>query len=189
MENKNLEKRMYFFVNRNLSNISIGIEAGHAAMEYARNYGETKLFKDFVDNWKTWVILNGGTTNKHPDRFGTINEIYRSFQIFNAQFSDGGVKVVSFHEPDLNDALTAICFICDERVFNYKDYPDFKSVILNTEFESGTKMFFDRIKALNMSFDELKITFPEMYSHWECEIMECEKNVFLRELIKNKSLA
>ena len=29
-----------------------------------------------------------------------------------------------FSEPDLNFALTAVCFIADERVFNYEDYPE-----------------------------------------------------------------
>lgn len=36
------------------------------------------------------------------------------------------IKCAAFYEPNLNYALTAICFLVDERVFNKKDYPDFE---------------------------------------------------------------
>lgn len=56
------DKRMYFFVPYNISEIQKGIQAGHSALEYALKYGRTKEFLDFVENHKTWVILSGGTT-------------------------------------------------------------------------------------------------------------------------------
>ena len=31
----------------------------------------------------------------------------------------------SFHEPDLGDQLTAVCFLVDERVWNRELYPNF----------------------------------------------------------------
>jgi hypothetical protein len=58
----NLKLRMYFFVPNNISDIQKSIQAGHAALEYAYHYGDTKLFDDFITKHKTWVILNGGTT-------------------------------------------------------------------------------------------------------------------------------
>ena len=42
---KELELRMYFFTIYQLSGIQKGIQAGHAALEYARLFGNTDLFK------------------------------------------------------------------------------------------------------------------------------------------------
>ena len=71
-----LEKRMYFFVPYQLTGIQQGIQCGHAALEYARKYWNDIYFIDFRENWKTWVILNGGTTNNNPDKLGTLNQIH-----------------------------------------------------------------------------------------------------------------
>lgn len=113
---KELELRMYFFTIYQLSGIQKGIQAGHAALEYARLFGNSDLFKEFVSKWKTWVILNGGTTN--DDSVGTINDIENILISL-------GVNYAAFREPDLNNALTSLCIICDERVFNRRDYPDY----------------------------------------------------------------
>jgi len=110
-----LERRMYFFVPYNLSLIQKGIQAGHAALEYAYTYGKTREYKNFITYSKTWIILNGGTTN---DKNGTLNDI--ASQLYKNKI-DYGV----FREPDLNDALTAVCFLADETVWDYEKYPDF----------------------------------------------------------------
>ena len=68
---KDLKKRMYFFVPYNISPIQQAIQAGHAAVEYARLHGHTWLFKDFATNHKTWIILDGGTTNNKLAEGGT----------------------------------------------------------------------------------------------------------------------
>lgn len=117
-----LEKRMYFIVPYNISPIQQAIQAGHAALEYARKYSDDEDFIDFADNHKTWVILDGGTTNSTRDENdlpkGTLNQ-------YMEQIWDNNIKHAVFYEPDLNNALTAICLIVDERVYNTKDYPDF----------------------------------------------------------------
>lgn len=176
-----MEKRMYFFVPYNISPIQQSIQAGHAALEYARKYGDTELFMDFVDNHKTWIILNGGTTNEHPDRLGTLNKIYIDLLNYDANIKNGQIKIASFKEPDLNDALTAICFICDEHVWDYEKYPDWKDYLLEHSFHPLD----DRKK----SYDELKQKYPTLFYKWTEEIMNGEKNVFLRELLKGKKLA
>jgi hypothetical protein len=58
------ELRMYFFVPYNISPIQQAIQAGHAALEYADKYASDEIFIKFVREHKTWVILNGGTTNE-----------------------------------------------------------------------------------------------------------------------------
>jgi hypothetical protein len=123
-----LEKRLYFLVPYNISPIQQAIQAGHAALEYAHLHGDDPEYVDFIENWKTWIILNGGTTNNNRDEnmitLGSLNQIADGFM---AKF----VKHSTFYEPDLNNALTAICLLVDERIFNTKDYPDFDQWVFN----------------------------------------------------------
>lgn len=187
--NKELELRMYFFVPYNISPIQQAIQAGHAALEYANTYGHTKLFDEFVENHKTWIILNGGTTNNKKDLdgyLGTLNQIGR-------ELIDNEISCSFFYEPDLNDALTAVCFIVDERVFNYDEYPNFIDWLLDIKMtEEGKKEA--KINnpelwvKLKLHPDLQQEMFPEYYKEW-VEFLGGEKNVFLRELIKNKKLA
>lgn len=104
-----LEKRMYSLVLYNISPIQQGIQASHSITEYELMYGDTKLYKDWAENWKTMIILNGGTSNKV--KIGTMEKHLKTLR-----YND--VDLQYFHEPDLNDSLTAISFIVDERVFN-----------------------------------------------------------------------
>jgi hypothetical protein len=96
-----------------------------------------------------------------------------------------------FQEPDLNNALTAVCFICDERVWNYEDYPGFLDYILKIKMYPNAlaAMPADNLVVLKAQTEEhLKELFPEYYNEW-VEFMGGEKNLFLRELIKGKKLA
>jgi len=187
-EEKVLDLRMYFFVIYQLKGIQQGIQAGHAALEFAYHYGDTKLFDDFINNHKTWIVLNGGTTNDGRDfegfANGTINQIVDSLEKTNIIFAH-------FREPDLNNAITAVCFICDERVWNYKNYPDFGDYLLNIKMyrEASDAMPVANFEMLLKSDNEaMKEHFPEWYKEWE-EFLGGEENVFLRQLIKNKKLA
>lgn len=192
---KDLEKRMYFFVPYNISPIQQAIQAGHSALEYARKYTDDYEFQDFADKWKTWIILNGGTTNskgKEGANFrediepyiGTLDNIVQQI-IMNE------VKYSIFTEPDLNDALTAVCFICDERVFNYDDYPNFIDWLLNVKMYPTARDAAppENIMMLkSLSNELLQHQFPEYYVEW-VNFVGGEKNIFLRELLKGKKLA
>jgi len=171
MENyQPLELRMYFFTIYQLKGIQAGIQCGHAALEYAHEYGQSEEFIDFISNWKTWIILNGGTTNdlqKYDNQYiGSLNQI-------GEELHQNGITFSFFNEPDLNNALTAICFICDERVFNTKKYPDFNDWLLESKPEC------------NALASELH---PDFYKEW-IRFVGGLKNVFLRELIRDKNLA
>lgn len=187
--NKIMEKRMYFFVPYNISPIQQAIQAGHASLEYARKYGDTELFKDFVDNHKTWIILNGGTTNsrgKPNANYRTDTEPYiGSLNNIAHQLTMNNIDYTLFNEPDLNDSLTAVCFITDERVFNKKDYVDFVNFLLK-EITDEEKVSFILINSNNINI--LKETFPIEYNDW-INIIGGDKNIFLRELLKGKKLA
>lgn len=182
-ENKPLELRMYFFVPYNISPIQQAIQAGHASLEYALKYGNTGFFKDFVKNWKTWIILNGGTTNCSRDldgiSMGTLNQIGDDLITNEILFS-------YFNEPDLNNALTAVCFICDERVWNREDYPDFIDYLINSF--SGISDPRRDVELRMMTMEGLIFQHTDKYMEW-VEFLGGKKNVFLRELIKGKKLA
>lgn len=184
---KELELRMYFFVPYNISPIQQAIQAGHAALEYAHKYGTHENYLDFIKNWKTWIILNGGTTNSTRDfegiSAGSLNQIGDALLEKNIDFS-------YFEEPDLNNALTALCFICDERVFNYKDYPEFYDWILNQDLlDDSEEKLLSFTVSIRDTKEEQKEKLPTYYKVWENTVMGGEKNVFLRELLKGKKLA
>jgi hypothetical protein len=180
--NNQLELRMYFFVPYNISPIQQAIQAGHAALEYANKFKDDPEFIDFVENYKTWIILNGGTTNDMIDvdgcYYGTLNQL-------EGQLSPAGndhkIHYSTFREPDLNNALTALCFIVDERVFNKKDYPDFKYFAIQELGDS-------RLESIVLSEDSLKEEFPTTYEKW-LKLIGGKKNEFLKQLLKDKKLA
>lgn len=124
MNLENLEKRMYFFVPYQLTGIQKGIQSGHSALRFALKFGRYNpdhLIWDFIENHQTWIVLNGGTTNNGLDfdgfSKGTLNKIAD-------QLLENDIEFSYFNEPDLQDALTAVCFICDERVFDKVKYPE-----------------------------------------------------------------
>jgi len=122
MKNK-LELRMYSLVNYQLcGTIHAGIQPLHSVVEYAQKYFKTKEYQDWAKNWKTVIILSGGPTN---------NDGYIGMQKHLELLKKNKIKHSVFHEPDLNNALTSISFLVDERVFSkgvYKDYVELENL-------------------------------------------------------------
>ena len=126
--------RMYYLVPYNIMPIQKGIQSGHCAEQYAydlikevlRDIGvghgvmtaELNTWLEYVRDHKTWVILNGGTTNnsKDPNKRGSLN-------LLLDKLIEGNCYCSTFYEPDLNDALSAICFLADEKVWDFDTYP------------------------------------------------------------------
>lgn len=157
-----LEYRMYGLVPYNLSPIQKGIQFGHAVVEYGQNVKGIPpleaIYDKFARKDKTFIILDGGTTNENVDRLGSIQK--------HAQvLRDNSILFSEFREPDLNDTLTAIVFLVDERVFNRNLYPDF-------------------IKDENVSSAKSE----KQYKEW-LEKIGNEKNAFLREFLNQFKLA
>jgi hypothetical protein len=123
-----LNYRLYFFLCRNLSDTSKGIQAGHAALEYANIYGNDPEYKQFISNNKTWILLNGGISNDdvvYDDSLQGIEDILKN----------NNIKYSKFIEPDLNNCLTAICVLIDERVYDFKNYPNFIEYNFNNSID------------------------------------------------------
>lgn len=162
---KELEYRMYGLVPYNLSPIQQAIQYGHAVVEYMLDFPpDLKVHKDtkkWAEEDKTFIILNGGTTNLgfQHDGKGTLNNHLDSLMLNH-------VKVAKFNEPDLGGQLTAVVFLVDERVWDKEKYPDFfgsNGLISRIENQPG-------------------------YNDW-VESVGGKQNVWLREFLKQFRLA
>jgi len=175
-----LEYRMYGLVPYNISPIQQAIQYGHALQEYNNTFfkeffddkwkGEKKSedfykFQKWANEDKTFIILNGGTTNSGK-QMGTLQEHLGELGLH-------GIKTATFHEPDLNDALTAVVFLVDERVWNYEKYPPFNSKFVEFMTEYGK----------NGGYID-----PETVEEY-IERLGGETNVWLREFLSQFKLA
>lgn len=116
---KELKQRMYGFVMYQLgATIHAGIQFGHAKDEFSIFHGNTKEYKRWLHKDKVYVILNGGTTNK---KFGTMQANIKELKRM-------GIKHSTFKEEDMDNILTAVAFLVDERVFDKKKYPDLETI-------------------------------------------------------------
>jgi hypothetical protein len=173
-----LELRMYGLVPYNISPIQQGIQFGHSKDEMTllviekmmRGEKVDELFYDWLKNWKTYIILNGGTTNKQPnivtgEPYGTLNQHL-------LELTRNGIYKSSFTEIDLGDQLTAITFIVDERVWDTKKYPDFDDTYyVDPSFQ--------------LTDDEY---WTQRYKKWVDNIGG-KKNAFLREFLPQFNFA
>ena len=170
-----LEYRMYGMVPYNLSPIQQGIQFGHAVVEYGRlstvMFSHAKLYNKWADEDKTFIILNGGTTNNNPNKLGSLNK-------HTETLSMNGIRFASFYEPDLGDQLTAFVFLVDERVYNRELYPDFVKEVLP----------WGRHKPSDKQLLELEEKNTKNYEHWVDKIGG-KQNAFLREYLRPLRLA
>lgn len=170
-----LEYRMYGIVPYNLSPIQQGIQFGHAVVEYGQTVKGLPNLEKIYDKWakqdKTFIILNGGTTNNNPNKLGSLNK-------HTETLSMNGIRFASFYEPDLGDQLTAFVFLVDERVYNRELYPDFVKEVLP----------WGRHKPSDKQLLELEEKNTKNYEHWVDKIGG-KQNAFLREYLRPLRLA
>jgi hypothetical protein len=157
---------MYGLVPYNISPIQQAIQYGHAVVEYCLQFAGAPDFERWARRDKTFIILNGLTTNLSFEKPGALN-------VSAQTLSDHGVATARFHEPDLGDQLTAVVFLVDERVWDKKNWPDYDGVY-STNFEE---------------------TWPDSaeYSEWLAKFSEdraeAEHIAWLREFLRNFRLA
>lgn len=197
------ELRMYFLVMYNIRPIQQGIQSLHGSKAYVKKYKGIKKIIELHDEWdekfETVIILNGGTSNnglvdtnnwKFPaygadqktfyfdeTKLGTM-ELHEKFLIEN------NIPYASFHEPDLNNSLSSLCFICDEKVFNFENYPTFEKLMIidMSEIDTTNPIFKYLIEIDPLDTEE------EMRKKYEI-FVGGEQNVKLKELIYGKELA
>ena len=111
--------RMYGLVPYNISPIQQGIQFGHAVVEYSiGRYGSHDDYEQWAKEDKTFIILDGGTTNDNEERLGSLNKSVRRLE-------DICIPYATFNEPDLGDQLTAVVFLVDDRVWDKEKYPEY----------------------------------------------------------------
>jgi hypothetical protein len=194
---KKLELRMYGLTPYNISPIQQGIQFGHAVVEYGQkmkylgehNQSLNTQYNDWADNWKTFIILNGGVSNHSVNRYSDTEDFFGSMEKNLKLLEDNDVEIGTFYEPDLNDMLSGIVFIVDERIFNKKDYPDFSDWLMSSKyaelirtFDTDANTIADYIKKSTNKEDQ------KAYKEW-VNLVGGEKNVFLRDFLKNFRLA
>jgi hypothetical protein len=191
MNIEELEFRLYGLVPYNISPIQAAIQYGHAVQEFNNlmidgksnmqsvNFDNELLASNLAtfNKWrtkdKTFIILNGGTTNESID-----DKWYGSMQKYRNSLYENGILFAEFYEPDLNNTLTAIVFLVDERVWNRDLYEDFVPETLSTSNLNPTEN----------ELLELENRNNINYNDWLKNIGGF-KNGFLRKFLKNFRLA
>ena len=197
MEEK-LELRMYGIVPYNISPIQQAIQFGHAVVEYGQMVkkekpgAECSLYNEWADNWKTFIILNGGTSNHSQNRYHE-GEFNGTMEQHLEKLNEIGIVNATFYEPDLNDMLSAVVFIVDERVFNRKKYLDLGDWIWTNrgEYLADRMITTQRIDKMyrNGYFQtDANKEEREIYNEW-VDSIGGEKNVRLREFLSGLKLA
>lgn len=186
--------RMYGLVPYNISSIQQGIQFGHAVVEYGLQYGnvtdnvitrhllsEDSKYTKWAKEDKTFIILNGGTTNKRlidGVPFGSLNQHVITLK-------EMGVDTAEFYEPDLGEELTATVFLVPKQVYNKKEYLNFDEYTIDTISDLETALEInDAYKRCN--FDNIQL--KKLYEEWT-EYMGGKKNVELRYFLTNFDFA
>ena len=163
---KNVESkiyRMYGLVPYNISPIQQSIQYGHGVVEYLNKYFNEPDCTEWRLNDKTFIILNGGTTNKSWENLGTLNRHANTLKTF-------GVRTASFFEPDLGNQLTAVVFLVDQRVYDKKMWPEYSGLCYTDGTPDHTEYY-----TWKMQFAETE--------------EEADRIVFLRDYLKQFRLA
>lgn len=178
---EDLEIRMYNLTIYNISGIQAGIQSYHAGIEYAQKHFNDEKYQRWATRWKTVIIKNGGTSNSGERGVYGFEAMKGSLNSYYDDMVELGIDVVPFYEPDLNNAMTSIAFLVDERVFDKKSYPDFKTYLYSVTGH------LEHTHINVTSLDSLIETYEEKYNHW-CKVIG-DKNIWLRENIQKIGLA
>jgi len=201
MGNNNKELRMYGLVPYNISPIQQAIQFGHAVVEYGQMIKRTNKsthinrYEDWADNWKTFIILNGGTSNHTTNRYQPNEEFVGSMETNLQTLEEAGVPVGVFYEPDLNDMLSGVVFVVSEEVFNKKDYPDFEDWViehygdlLKVDPENYQTFGKSAYQLARMIKDSDSKHDQKIYKKW-VDFVGGEQNAFLKDFLRNFRLA
>lgn len=183
--------RLYGLVPYQLTGIQQGIQFGHALQElnnYYRDNPEDSNFSDFKtwsEQCKTFIVLNGGTTNDRTvglDFFGSLNNHKKQLELMD-------INVGTFNEPDLGDQLTAIVFVVPECVYNKKDYPEFWDWEPVIHYAKKEDKSHELLAFKTDNTEEVSEEIRTFYDNWVLSIMGEKKWADLREFLRKFRLA
>lgn len=121
---------MYGVVIRHLSGIQKGIQYQHATQEYANQFSADKDHIKWAKEDKTTVILECNST----DNDSILTADKAEMQDFVAKLIALSWKYATFVEPDLNNTMTAVVCLADDRIWDKTNYPDWKTVCYENRF-------------------------------------------------------
>lgn len=192
--------RMYGLVPYQLTGIQKGIQYGHALQEYNnlminrmnlsmeemaedshKMILEINLFDQWRDKDKTFIILNGGTSNDGK------NYSIGSMESHLKVLEENNITCGIFREPDLNFMLSGIVFLVPEQVYKKYDKGDDKKYWLDFDNYLLDICKLETTEYLKNS-KNLEEVYYEKHKEW-IDYIGGEENVFLREFLKNFKLA
>lgn len=162
---------MYSFVLRQLNPMQKGIQTAHAVVEYANAFGDTDEYKTWANTDKTLIVLDGGT--------------YQDMEEIKSILDDNNIKYATFQEEDLNNLMTSITLVADERVWDMKTCPDITEWMY-TKTEYTYSVCSGNTSSVLPYLDEEHIKNAE--TAW-IAFIGGNSNKVLRELIFSKKLA
>lgn len=143
---------MYFLTMYNISEIQKAIQAGHAQQEYCNMFGDSPEFKQWAFHDKTWMVMNGGTSNRsginiynNEINIGSMEKHFDKLKLNN-------IPVACFHEPDLNNAMSAIAFLVGEKCWDKEKYPD---IFHNTDLDLDLDYYYNLKVSYYMTDEEV----------------------------------
>lgn len=151
-----LTQRLYSITSFYCNGIISGIQSYHSGMEYAVKYWETPEFQQWIKQDKTVIILSGGDSHVNDGTMEQLRDKLISYDI----------EIGVFHEPGMNDALTSISFLADEKVWDKEKYPD-----------------------TNHSYPDVPEVDVEIFQQLDMRHKYGAKRVILRNLLKDFKLA
>lgn len=166
MKDGRYEMRMYCIVMYNISTMQKGVQAAHCCLEYANKYRNDSDLIKYVEEDKTMIILDGGSSSDLVELDKVLKE--------------NEIKYASFIEPDLNNAISCVCFLADERVWNRREYPNREEFVEKYRLETFDTWF------INDSFLE---EWSDEADKEYLEMIGGEKNEMLRNIIQYKKLS
>jgi hypothetical protein len=121
-----MELRLYSFTNYYLSDMQKGIQTGHMAVDLVREYSfvngmppvseavkQSAMVADWADNWKTFIVLNGGNNASLKETVDLIKDVDLPWTLFCED------------DQSLGGIMTCVGVVVPEAYFNAKI--DFKS--------------------------------------------------------------
>ncbi|AUR85791.1 peptidyl-tRNA hydrolase [Vibrio phage 1.081.O._10N.286.52.C2] len=96
--------KAYCFVNRYCIGIQAGIQAAHALVRLGEMRDDSGAYKKWANEEETLCVLSASDHDHLANIEMTIKEM------------DLDIPVASFQEAGLNNSLTAVAFIADERI-------------------------------------------------------------------------
>ena len=142
-------------------------------VEYSLKYFNEDEYQTWGKTNKTLVILSGGSSCHTIDRYSG-EEYVGSMEEHAKFFEENGVKFSTFYESDMNDMLSGIFLRAEERVCDFKKYPDYGY------FYSKEGKTFYKIADFEPT--------PDGKAKWIEEVIGGNKNYLLREYLRKMPL-